>query len=100
MHLRPRAVYPPWPTAAEGSVNGVEGRKVKKEELVEQLARRLARLSKDDLQSIADAAESGAVDFEALARDARRAAAADNGPAFGFQLRLQSAWRRGRRRGS
>ena len=76
------------------------GRNLKKEELVEQLARRLARLPKDDLQSLADAAESGGVDFQALAREARRAAAADDGPAFAFQRRLQSAWRRSGRGGS
>ena len=73
------------------------GRKLKKEEIVDQLARRLARLPKDELQSLADAVESGAVDFEALARDAGRAAEAEDGPPFGFQRRLQSTWRRASR---
>ena len=73
---------------------GVE-RHVTKDELVEQLARRLARLTKDELQSLAEAVEGGGLDFEALARDARRAAGAETGPPFAFQRRLANAWRRG-----
>ncbi len=79
---------------------GSNGPQLKKEELVDRLARRLARLPKDELQSLADAVERKTVDFAALARDASRAAAAEDGPPFGFQRRLQSAWRRKRRTGS
>ena len=68
------------------------GRNVKKDELVDQLARRLGRLTKGDLEALAAAVESGELDLESIARDARRAAAAENGPAFGFQRRLESAW--------
>lgn len=75
------------------------GQNLKKDELVEQLARRLARLPKDDLQLLAGAVESGDVDFEKLTREARRAAAEEDGPAFGFQRRLETAWRRTSRRG-
>jgi hypothetical protein len=73
---------------------------LKKDEIVDQLARRLGRLPKDDLEVLADAVAAGDVDFEKLTRDARRAAAAGDGRAFGFQRRLESAWRRSSRGGS
>jgi hypothetical protein len=76
------------------------GPKPKKDELVDGLARKLARLSKDDLAALTDAVERGTVDFEQLARDAVSAAAAENGPPFGFQRRLRSAWGKTRRSAS
>ena len=77
-----------------------DGTKLKKDVLVERLARRLARLTRDELEALMEAVEGGAVDFQELARDAVRAAAAEDGPPFGFQRRLQSEWSRSGRSSS
>jgi hypothetical protein len=58
-----------------------------KDELVQTLSRRLARLPKADLEALVGGIESGALDLEKLAREAR--AADEDGPPFGFQRRLR-----------
>jgi hypothetical protein len=63
------------------------GQKPRKDELVQAVSRRIARLPKADLEALVEGIESGAVDLEKLAREAR--AADEDGPTFGFQRRLQ-----------
>lgn len=60
--------------------------KMKKDEVVEALARRLARLPKADLVATTEAIESGALDLEKVLREARQLAGE---PPFGFQRRLK-----------
>ena len=62
------------------------GDKLLKGDIVERLARQLARLPKEDLHFLLQGVEDGIVDLQELARTARQQLA--DGPRFGFQRRI------------
>jgi hypothetical protein len=69
-----------------------EGQKPRKDDLVKTLTRRIAELPKDDVAALVGGVESGDLDLERLAREAR--SADEDGPPFGFQRRLRRSRKR------
>jgi hypothetical protein len=61
--------------------------KLKKAELVERLSKRLGKLRKDELVTLANDVESGMVDLAALARDSHDRLSGYKRP-WGFQTRF------------